>query len=135
MFKNTATTVTEYLAALPPERRSVIAAMREFMRKHIPHGYEEGIQWGAITWCVPLAQYPNTYNGQPLCYVGLGAKKSYNSLYLMGVYNSANGEYTTPFSGSCSKTRSRKPASGSTWGSAVSTSRSSTISSSPPSRR
>jgi hypothetical protein len=29
--------------------------------------------------------------------VGLGAKKSYNSLYLMGVYDSSSGEYTTPF--------------------------------------
>ena len=36
-------------------------------------------------------------NGQPLCYVGLGAKKSYNALYLMGAYDSSNGEYTTPF--------------------------------------
>lgn len=40
----------------------------------------------------------NTHNGQPLCYLGLGAKKSYNSLYLMGVYDSSNGKYTTPFS-------------------------------------
>ena len=36
-------------------------------------------------------------HGQPLCYVGLGAQKSYNSLYLMGAYSTANGEYTTPF--------------------------------------
>jgi hypothetical protein len=90
MFKNTATTVTEYLAALPPERRSVIAAMREFMRKHIPHGYEEGIHWGAITWCVPLAQYPNTYNGQPLCYAALAAQKNYFALYPMTVYGDSS---------------------------------------------
>jgi hypothetical protein len=30
--------------------------------------------------------------------VGLGAQKSYNSLYLMGAYDSANGNYTAPFS-------------------------------------
>jgi hypothetical protein len=86
MFRHKATTVVEYLASLPPERRGVVAAMREFVRKHIPAGYEEGINWGAITWSVPLARYPNTYNGQPLCYVALAAQKNYNALYLMTVY-------------------------------------------------
>jgi hypothetical protein len=86
MPRSTATTVSEYLAALPPERRSVITAMREFMRKHIPQGYEESMLWDAITWSVPLARFPNTYNGQPLCYAALASKKSYFSLHLMAVY-------------------------------------------------
>ena len=30
--------------------------------------------------------------------MGLGAQKRYNSLYLMGAYDSSNGEYTSPFS-------------------------------------
>jgi hypothetical protein len=30
--------------------------------------------------------------------VGLGAQKRYNSLYLMGAYQSSTGEYTSPFS-------------------------------------
>jgi hypothetical protein len=30
--------------------------------------------------------------------VGLGAQKRYNSLYLMGTYDSSNGQYTSPFS-------------------------------------
>ena len=30
--------------------------------------------------------------------MALGAQKSYNSLYLMGVYDSSNGNYTSPFS-------------------------------------
>jgi len=45
---------------------------------------------------IPLEKFSDTHNGQPLCYVGLGAKKSYNSMYLMGAYNT-NGTYTTPF--------------------------------------
>jgi hypothetical protein len=55
------------------------------------------MNWGVINWGIPLEQFSSTYNGQPLCYVGLGAMKSYNSLYLMGAYDSGNGEYTTPF--------------------------------------
>jgi len=56
------------------------------------------MNWGVINWGIPLEEFPNTYNGQPLCYVALGAQKNYNSLYLMGAYDSSSGEYTSPFS-------------------------------------
>jgi hypothetical protein len=42
--------------------------------------------WGMIVYGIPLARYPNTYNGQPLSYVALAAQKGHFSLYLMGVY-------------------------------------------------
>ena len=92
------TTVPAYLASLPPEKRAVIEAARALVHKHIARGYTEFMNWGVINWGIPLEQFPNPYNGQPLCYVGLGAQKSYNSLYLMGTYDSSNGEYTSPFS-------------------------------------
>ena len=91
------TTVPAYLASLTPEKRAVIEEARAFVHSHIPKGYAEFMNWGVINWGIPLEQFSNTCNGQPLCYVGLGAKKSYNSLYLMGAYDSSSGEYTTPF--------------------------------------
>src|SRR3954467_8788153 len=91
------TTVATYLASLTPEKRTVIADARAFVRKHIPKGYAEFMNWGVINWGIPLEEFSNTYNGQPLCYVGLGAHKSYNSLYLMGAYESSSGDYTSPF--------------------------------------
>ena len=91
-------TVAAYLKSLTPEKRAVITAARAFVRKHLPKGYAEFMNWGVINWGIPLEEFSNTYNGQPLCYVGLGAKKNYNSLYLMGAYQSSDGEYTTPFS-------------------------------------
>jgi len=91
-------TVAAYLASLPPEKRAVIEEARAFVHRHIPRGYAEFMNWGVINWGIPLDEFSSTHNGQPLCYVGLGAQKSYNSLYLMGVYNSSNGQYTTPFS-------------------------------------
>ena len=90
-------TVAAYLASLAPETRAVIEEARAFVRRHIPKGYAEFMNWGVINWGIPLEQFSDTHNGQPLCYVGLGAKKRYNSLYLMGVYDSSNGTYTTPF--------------------------------------
>src|SRR4051812_21975104 len=92
------TTVAAYLASLAPEKRAVLEKARALVRSHIPKGYAEFMNWGVINWGIPLEEFSNTHNGQPLCYVGLGAKKSYNSLYLMGTYDTANGKYTTPFS-------------------------------------
>src|SRR6187551_3086598 len=91
------TTVAAYLDSLAPEKRSVIEEARAFVHEHIPDGYAEFMNWGVINWGIPLEEFSDTYNGQPLTYVGLGAHKSYNSLYLMGAYDSSSGEYTSPF--------------------------------------
>ena len=92
------TTVAAYLASLAPAQRAIIKEARAFVLEHLPKGYAEFMNWGVINWGIPLAKFPNTHNGQPLIYVGLGGKKSYNSLYLMGTFDSATGKYTTPFS-------------------------------------
>ena len=91
------TTVAAYLSSLAPEKRAVIEEARAFVQRHIPKGYAEFMNWGVINWGIPLEEFPDTYNGQPLTYVGLGAQKSYNSLYLMGAYDTSNGEYTSPY--------------------------------------
>jgi len=49
------------------------------------------MNWGVINWGIPLEEFSDTYNGQPLCYVALGAKKNYNSFYLMGAHDGSNG--------------------------------------------
>ncbi len=67
------TTVAAYLASLTPERRAVIEEARALVRKHISKGYAEFMNWGVINWGIPLAEFSDTYNGQPLCYVALGA--------------------------------------------------------------
>jgi len=87
----TPTTVEAYLASLTPEKRAVIQQARAFVRKHISKGYAEFMNWGVINWGIPLEEFADTYNGQPLLYVGLGAKKNYNSFYLMAAYDGSNG--------------------------------------------
>ena len=86
MVSSSARTVDDYLAELPPERRAVVAAVRDHVNAHLPPGYVESIAFGMIGWAVPLARYPGTYNGQPLAYVALAAQKNAYSLYLMGCY-------------------------------------------------
>lgn len=87
MAKSTATTVAEYLAGLPAERRSAIVKVRAVIRKHLPKGYQETMNWGVICYEVPLRLHPTTYNGQPLCYAGLAAQKNYSAVYLMSAYH------------------------------------------------
>ncbi|MCL5995679.1 MAG: DUF1801 domain-containing protein [Chloroflexi bacterium] len=92
MAKSSATTVEQYLNELPPDRRAVISALREVILSHLPDGYREGMNWGMITYEIPLDRYPDTYNGQPLGYVAVAAQKNYFSLYLMGVYQDSKQE-------------------------------------------
>jgi hypothetical protein len=89
MVMSKATTVSDYLAELPADRRKTIAAVRAVVRKSLPKGYKESIGYGMVCYSVPLATYPDTYNGQPLCYAALAAQKNYCALYLMGVYGDA----------------------------------------------
>jgi hypothetical protein len=87
-MKTSATTVTQYLASLPEDRRTALRAVRTVIKKHLPKGYVERINWGMIAYEVPLKVYPDTYNGQPLGYVGLGSQKNYMVLHMMCVYGS-----------------------------------------------
>ncbi len=88
MARSRATTVAAYLAALPPERRRPLTEVRRVIKRHLPRGYRETMNWGMISYEVPLRRYPDTYNGQPLCYAGLASQKGYASLYLMAAYGS-----------------------------------------------
>jgi hypothetical protein len=85
-MQSAAATVEAYLRELSPDRRSAIEQVRDVILASLPEGYEEGMQYGMIGYFVPLPRYPDTYNGQPLGYVGLGNQKRYMSLYLNSVY-------------------------------------------------
>lgn len=86
MVSSAATTVEGYLASLPAERRAVVSAVRDVVRRNLPEGYREAMDFGMIGYAIPLERYPDTYNKQPLCYAGLAAHKGHYSLYLMSAY-------------------------------------------------
>ncbi len=92
MVSSAAATVKQYLEELPPPRRAVVAKVRSAVNQAMPAGYEEGMLSGMIVWHVPLKRCPDTYNRQPLPYVGLAAQKNNYALYLMGVYGDAKQE-------------------------------------------
>ena len=86
MVTSPAATVEDYLASLPEDRRLVMEAIRKFVGKNVARGYSEMMSWGMICWGIPLEDYPDTYNGQPICVAALAAQKNYYALYLMGAY-------------------------------------------------
>lgn len=82
-------TVAEYLAALPPDRRSAIDTLREVLRKNLSKGYAEGMQYNMIGYFVPHDVFPDGYHcdpRQPLPFAAIASQKSHMSLYLMGLY-------------------------------------------------
>jgi Domain of unknown function (DU1801) len=81
-----ATTVEDYLAELPAERRETIQGVRAVILEHLPDGFVEGMQYGMIGYYIPLERYPDASNQQPLAIAALASQKRYMSLYLMGIY-------------------------------------------------
>ena len=88
MVASAARKAREYLDSLPEERRDAIAAVRSIILDNLPAGFEEGMQFGMLSYQVPLSVYPDTYNRQAASIVCLASQKGYMSLYLMGVYTS-----------------------------------------------
>ena len=72
------------------EQRSVIYPVRSLILTHLPSGFVESINWGMLSYEVPLEIYPHTYNKKPLNYIGLAVQKQYYSLYLMHAYMDKN---------------------------------------------
>lgn len=85
-MRSDAATVEEYLASLPEDRREAISAVRSVILDRLPDGYEEEMRWGMISYEVPLAIQPDTYNGKPLMYAALASQKRHMAVYLSGVY-------------------------------------------------
>ena len=85
-MRSSASTVEEYLTELPEERRAAIEAVRQMILKNLPKGYEEVMNWGMITYQVPLGTYADTYNKKPLMYAALAAQKNHMAVYLTAIY-------------------------------------------------
>jgi hypothetical protein len=94
-MKSKAATVEEYLAGMPEDRRTAIAAVRQVILRNLDPNYEEGMLYGMIGYYVPHRVYPAGYHcdpKQPLPFAALGSLKSYMSLHLMSIYFGGGAE-------------------------------------------
>lgn len=88
-MQSKSTSVAGYLDELSADRNQAISKVRAVIRKHLPKGYEETMQYGMITYVVPHKLYPSGYHcnpKDPLPFVSLASQKNYMSLYMMGCY-------------------------------------------------
>ena len=92
-MQSKATSVDQYLAELPDDRREAIQAVRTLVLKNLDKDFEEGMQYGMIGYYVPHRIHPAGYHcdpRQPLPFAALGSQKNYMSLYLMSVYGDSD---------------------------------------------
>jgi hypothetical protein len=94
-MQSKATTVQQYLAELPADRRLAIEGVRAVILENLDPTYAEGMQYGMIGYHVPHSVYPAGYHcdaKQPLPFLFLASQKNYMSLYLGCVYGHPEGE-------------------------------------------
>lgn len=85
MVSSKETSPAAYIASLPSDRRKVISTVRAVIKRSLPKGYVESMNWGMLAYEIPLDRYSQTYNKQPLMYAALAAQKNNYSFYITGL--------------------------------------------------
>jgi hypothetical protein len=89
IMKTEAKTPEEYLENIPADRKKAFTELRNAFKKNLPKGYQEGMAYGMITYCIPLSTYPKGYHvstGTPLGLVSIASQKNFLAVYHMGLY-------------------------------------------------
>lgn len=85
---STATSVEEYIATLPEDRKGAVSQLRDTILNNIPEGFSEGMGYGMMGYAVPHSRYPAGYHcdpKQPLPFAGIASQKNFISFYHMGL--------------------------------------------------
>lgn len=92
-MQSKATTVEAYLQELPADRLPAIEALRKAIKKNMPKGFQEQMNYGMIGYVVPHKLYPKGYHcnpTDPLPFMNIASQKNFIAVYHMGIYaNSA----------------------------------------------
>ncbi len=94
-MQSKAKTVAQYLKELPPDRREIVARVREVILENLDDAFEEGMQYGMIGYYVPHSVFPDGYHcdpKQPLPFAGLASQKNHLAVYLMAIYSESAEE-------------------------------------------
>jgi len=84
-----ASTVQEYFEQIPEERKDSFNKLWETIRKSIPKGFVEELNYGLPGFVVPHSLYPDGYHcdpKQPLPFINVASQKNFIAFYHMGVY-------------------------------------------------
>lgn len=80
----------DYIKQQPLERQQSLQNLRKIIKKNLPHGFEEVIQYKMIGYVVPHSLYAKGYHvnpKEPLPYMALANQKVYIAFYHLGIYS------------------------------------------------
>lgn len=83
------TTTESYIASLPEDRKEAMIKLKTIFDKNLPKGFEAGMSYGMITYCVPHSIYPKGYHCKPeqaLPFISIASQKNFIAVYHMGIY-------------------------------------------------
>jgi len=88
-MQSQASTPDEYFATLPDDRKESLAQLRKVIKKNLPKGFQEVMNYGMPGYVVPHKIYPAGYHCDPklpLPFLGLASQKNSINFYHMGIY-------------------------------------------------
>ncbi len=88
-MQSKAATVEQYIDALPHDRKDVVTQLRKVIKKNLPTGFKECMNYGMIGYVVPHTLYPAGYHcspKDPLPFMNIASQKNFVAVYSMGIY-------------------------------------------------
>lgn len=88
-MKSNASTVEEYLDALPSDRREAISNVRGVILGNLDKDLRECMQYGVIGYCVPHSIWTHGHHTRPelpLMYMGLSSQKNDMVVYMLCLF-------------------------------------------------
>jgi len=84
-----ATSVDEYIAQLPEDRKEVMTKIRSILQENLPEGFSEQLNYNMPSFVVTHSIYPGGYHCDPklpLPFISFASQKNFVALYHMGIY-------------------------------------------------
>ena len=88
-MQSKATTVEEYLNELPEDRIAAMLQLQKIIKKNLPKGFSEEMNYGMLGYVVPHKLYPAGYHCDPklpLPFLAIASQKNFIAIYHMGIY-------------------------------------------------
>lgn len=92
-MQSKAASVPEYLDTIAVDKKAAVTKLRQQIRRNIPKGFKEQMQYGMLAYVVPHSIFPAGYHTdpkQPLPFMCLAAQKNFVAIYHMGLYGDHN---------------------------------------------
>ncbi len=81
--------INKYINQIEDDKKGGFEKLRTLLKENLPVGFEEEMQYGMLTFVVPLKTYPKGYHckaNTALPFVSIAAQKKHLAVYHMGLY-------------------------------------------------